>query len=624
MTASAMSPQENRVVGDVPVLTKVSDYIASFLANNGISTVFAVTGGGAMHLNDSLSFEPGLRCVFVHHEQSASMAAEGYARITERPAVVNVTAGPGVINALNGVFGAFTDSIPMIIISGQVKRETLLALNPVPGLRQLGDQEVDVIRMVSGITKYAALVSDPQSVRCELEKALYLASAGRKGPVWLDIPIDVQASKIDPDALRGYDPHTDNPVANGETLAQQCAEVLKRIREAERPSLMVGTGVRRAGALPAFRRVVHKLGIPVTTAWTAIDALPSDDAVYCGRPGTVGDRAGNFTVQNSDMLLVVGCRLNIRQISYNWASFARHAYKIFVDVDEAELRKPMILPDMPIQADARDFFEELERQIDETPARIKDHSAWLAWCKERVARYPVVRAEQRAIDGREINPYHFIDRLFEYLDADDTVVCGNGSACVVTFQAGNVKEGQSIFANSGSASMGYDLPASIGAAVALGEGRRVICLAGDGSMQMNIQELQTVVHHQYPIKIFVLNNDGYLSCRLTQGNFFKRLAGEGPTNGISFPDTVKIGQAYGIPAFRIEGADFEATLKQALATDGPVICDVILNPGQGFEPKLSARQLPDGRIVSPALEDLAPFLPPEELEQNLLIPRAEA
>lgn len=620
MTNNLVEVSKERVA--TPTQVKVSDYIASFLAEHGVQTVFCVTGGGAMHLNDSLSFHSGLDCVFVHHEQSAAMAAEGYARVSERPAVVNVTTGPGAINALNGVFGAFTDSIPMIVISGQVKRETLLAINPVNGLRQLGDQEIDAVAMVRGFTKYAVLVSDPQSIRYHLEKALYLATSGRKGPVWLDIPIDVQASKIDVESLKGFEPEAEC-VTSGETLVRKCTEVLKRLREAKRPAIMVGTGIRRAGALAAFKRVAHKLGIPVATAWTAIDVLGSDDPVYCGRPGTIGDRPGNFTVQNSDVLLVIGCRLNIRQISYNWESFAREAFKIIVDVDEAELRKPMVLPEMPVHADARAFLEELERQINADAGAVADHSDWLNWCKERVARYPVVRPEQREVNGPYVNPYHFVDCLFDQLLHDDTVVCANGSACVVTFQAAQVKDGQKIFANSGSASMGYDLPASIGAAVAL-RGERVICLAGDGSLQMNIQELQTIVHHQFPIKIFVFNNNGYLSCRLTQGNFFKRLAGEGPANGISFPDTVKIGNAYGIKPFRIEGPNFEQTLKEALAYDGPVICDVLLDPAQGFEPKLSARQLPDGRIISPALEDLAPFLPPEELEQNLFIPRAKS
>lgn len=623
MSHDVLQTLEPQGASRTPLEVKVSEYIASFLASHGVRTVFCVTGGGAMHLNDSLGFQPGLQCVFVHHEQAASMAAEGYSRVSEQPAVVNVTAGPGVINALNGVFGAYTDSIPMLIISGQVKRETLLACNPVPGLRQLGDQEVDVIRMVSGITKYAELVTDPKTIRYHLEKALHHAMSGRKGPVWLDVPIDVQASKVDPDSLVAYEPESENVHDDFSALQRHCSEVLERIRNAERPAIMVGTGVRRAGALAVFRRVIHKLRIPVTTAWTAIDAVGSDDPVYSGRPGTIGDRAGNFAVQNSDVLLIVGSRLNIRQISYNWASFAREAFKIMVDADEAELRKPMVLPEMPIHADARAFFEELERQIDADATAAGNHEKWLAWCKERVARYPVLRPEQRVSESGEINPYYFVDRLSSLLESDDVVVCANGSACVVMFQAARTQDGQAIFANSGSASMGYDLPAAIGAAVAR-EGKRVVCLAGDGSIQMNIQELQTLAHHQFPVKIFVLNNNGYLSCRLTQGNFFKRYAGEGPTNGISFPDMVKIGNAYGIKTFRAQGPDFVYTLREALAHDGPVICDVILDPAQGFEPKLSARQLPDGRIVSPALEDLAPFLPPEELKENLFIPQAES
>ncbi len=607
-----MEPDQARV--------KLSDFVAKYLAERGIDTAFVVTGGGAMHLNDSLSFQQGLSCIFAHHEQAAAMAAEGFARVTNRPALVNVTAGPGVINALNGVFGAYTDSIPMIVISGQVKRETLLACNPVPGLRQLGDQEIDVVRLVEGITKYAALVTEPESIKFHLEKAFHLATSGRPGPVWLDVPIDVQASMIAVAGLREYEPSPPDRKTQ-DHLRVPCLTVLNKLLEAKRPAILVGSGVRRAGALPVFRRVIKKLNVPVTTAWTAIDALASDDPLYCGRPGTIGDRAGNFTVQNSDALLILGSRLNIRQISYNWQSFARHAYKMMVDVDEAELRKPMILPDLPIQADARDFLEELERIIDSEGFDGSLHASWLSWCRERVRRYPVLQDRQRELSNG-VNPYYFVDRLFAHLNADEIVSCANGSACVVTFQAAQTKDGQCIFANSGSASMGYELPASIGAAVAV-PGRRVVCLAGDGSLQMNIQELQTVVHHRLPIKIFVFNNAGYLSCRLTQGNFFKRLAGEGPSNGISFPDIRKIGEAYGFTTFRAEGASLESTIVAALDAEGPVICDVVLDAAQGFEPKLSARQLPDGRIVSPALEDLAPFLTAEELRDNLLIPQME-
>lgn len=619
--ASTQSPLVSSNGDATPVTMKVSDYIASFLASAGVRHVFMLTGGGAMHLNDALGHHPDLQCVCCHHEQAASFAAEAYARVSGKVGILNVTTGPGGINALNGVFGAWTDSIPMLVLSGQVRRDTIVGLSKVPGLRQLGDQEADVISMARGITKYAQLVTDPESIRYHLEKALHMAMSGRPGPVWLDIPIDVQGARIQPDTLRRYE--TSANTFKNPALSQVCAQVLTRISDAERPVLMIGSGVRIAGALPAFERVKQKLGIPVTTAWTAIDAVDSEDPYYCGRPGTVGDRAGNFTVQNSDVLLVVGCRLAIRQLSYNWGSFARCAYKIIVDIDPAELQKPMIRPDLGIEADAKDFFEELERQIDAGEPIAGKHDAWIDWCKQRVARYPVVQSHQRSSkNGERINPYYFLERLFDHLQADDVVACGDASASVIGFQVAKVKSGQRIFTNAGCASMGYDLPAAVGAAFTRPD-RRVICLAGDGSVQLNIQELQTIAYHRLPVKLFVLNNDGYLSMRLTQSNFFKRLIGEGPRSGVSFPDMVKLGEAYGLKSMRIAGDGFEPAIDEALAYDGPVVCEVMLDPDQAYEPKLSSRQLPDGKIVSAALEDLAPFLPPEELQENLLIPRAE-
>jgi acetolactate synthase I/II/III large subunit len=603
-------------------LMKLSDYLAHYLADYGVRHVFMLTGGGAMHLNDSLGHEPRLDVICNHHEQACAMAAEGYARITGKVGVINVTTGPGGINALNGVFGAWTDSIPMLIISGQVKRETMLATYNMPGLRQIGDQEADIISMVKGITKYAVTVTEPDSIRYHLEKALYLATSGRPGPCWLDIPIDVQASQINPDLLSSYDSADDAPAYPLDQLPALCGQILDRLRAAQRPVLMVGKGVRLARALDAFEAVIRKLGIPVVTGWTALDTLPSDDPLYCGRPGDLGGRAGNFVVQNSDVLLVIGSRLGLRQVSYNWPAFARAAYKIQVDADQAELNKPTVRPDLPVWCDAALFLAELDRQIDAAGFEPQRHAAWLAWCKERLARYPAVRPEQRLIRGSYINPYHFVDRLYQQLTADDVVVCGDGTANVVTFQVATIQRGQRLFANTGDASMGYDLPAAIGAAVAHA-GRRVICLAGDGSVQLNIQELQTVAHHRWPLKLFVLNNGGYLSMRITQGNFFKRFIGEGPQSGVSFPDIVKVAQAYGLPALRIEGAEFEAQIDRALATPGAVVCEVMLDPQQQFEPKLSSRQLPDGRMVSSPLEDLYPFLEREELLSNMLIPPVE-
>ena len=596
---------------------RVAEYVARTLVDLGVRHVFMLTGGAAMFLNHALGTNPRLKIIFNQHEQACAMAAEGYARITGTPGVVNVTSGPGGINALNGVFGAWTDSIPMLILSGQVKRETYLRSYDLPGLRQLGDQEADILAIARGITKYAVTVTDPQEIRYHLEKAWYLARSGRPGPCWLDLPIDVQSSSVDEAALKGYTPPQELPPAAQEELRRNVSAALERLRRAERPVILAGTGVRLAGAVDLFNEVVHKLGIPVTTAWTH-DLIASDDPVFCGRPGTIGTRAGNFTVQNSDVLLILGSRLNIRQTGYTWKSFARAAYKIWVDIDPAELSKPTVRPDLGIQADARKFLEEMNAQIDASGWEAQQFAGWLKWCKERVARYPAVLPRHREFHVK-INPYHFVEELFEQLDVDDAVVCGNATACIVPFQAGKIRRGQRLFSNSGSASMGYDLPAAIGAAIAR-EGKRIICLAGDGSLQLNVQELQTIVHYQLPIKIFILNNNGYLSIRFSQKGFFGSTIGESPASGITFPEMTKLAKAYGLPAWKIDMPDFAPSIREALETPGPALCDVILDPEQGFEPRQSSRQLPDGRIVSSPLEDMYPFLEREELLENLLIP----
>lgn len=595
-------------------MIKLSDYIVSRLADWGVRHIFLVTGGGAMHLNDSIGKESRIRYVCNHHEQAAAIAAECYARVTGTPGVINVTTGPGGINSLNGVFGAWTDSIPMLIISGQVKRETCMAVMRTSGLRQLGDQEVDIVRMVKGITKYAVLVDDPNTIRYHLERAWHLTNAGRPGPCWLDIPVDVQSALIDDAQLRAYDASEDALHWDTTAVAHQCSEVMERINAAQRPVIMAGTGVRLAGALAEFEELARTLRIPVTTAWTH-DLIASDDELFCGRPGTIGERPGNFTVQNADALLVLGSRLNIRQVSYNWKSFARHAFKMQVDVDEAELHKPLVQPDLRIHCDLKVFLTELLRQLrqgDYSP----HHEHWLRWCRERVIRYPVVREHQRR-PGPPLNAYYFVEELSKMLADDDVVVCGDATACIVPFQVLKLKKHQRLISNSGSASMGYDLPAAVGAAVAR-DGKRVICLAGDGSLHLNVQELQTIVHHQLPIKLFVLDNGGYLSIRTTQLNFFGRRIGESATSGVSFPDFVRIGCAYGIPSVRVDCLQSMQQVWGALEQSGPTLVQVALDPKQEFEPRLKSRQLPDGSIATPALEDMYPFLEPEELASNIL------
>ena len=595
-------------------MIKLSDYVIQTLAGWWVRHIFMVSGGGAMHLNDSIGKEARITYICNHHEQAAAMAAECYARIAQVPGVVNVTTGPGGINALNGVFGAWTDSIPMLVLSGQVKRETCMATAGARGLRQLGDQEADIITMVKGITKYAVLVDDPASIRYHLERAWHLAQSGRPGPCWLDIPVDVQSAMIDVSKLRAYEPAEDALACNPSQLQQFCRTVRERVARAKRPVILAGTGVRLAGALDEFEQLIRKLRIPVATAWTH-DLIATDDELFCGRPGTIGDRAGNFAVQNADLVLILGSRLNVRQVSYNWKTFAPKAFKIQVDVDAAELDKPLVRPDLGIVSDLKVFLAELQAQLDSQSSPL-DHESWLAWCRERVARYPVVQDRQRQ-PGPPLNPYHFMEELSAMLAEDDAVICGNASACIVPFQVMKIRKGQRLISNSGSASMGYDLPAAVGAAIARG-GKRVICLAGDGSLQMNIQELQTVAYHRLPIKIFVLNNGGYLSIRSTQKNFFGRLTGESAASGVTFPDFVKVACAYGIPGVRLDRVADLPRVHEALAQPGPSLVDVVLDPEQEFEPRSRAKQLPDGKIVSPPLEDMYPFLGAEELAANTI------
>ncbi len=598
---------------------RVADYVVGRLAQHGIRHVFLVTGGGAMHLNDAFGRCKDMQYVACHHEQACAMAAESYFRMSGRLAAVNVTTGPGGTNAITGVWGAWVDSLGMVVVSGQVKFETTVASTPLP-LRQLGDQEIDIVSMVKGITKYAVMVTDPTTIRYHVERALHLATLGRPGPVWLDIPMNVQGALVDPHSLSAYDPAEDAAPPTTR-LAQQCEEALTRLRAAKRPVLMVGGGVRLSGMANQFLQLAERLGIPVVTAWNSHDLIWDDHPLYAGRPGSIGDRPGNFAVQNADFLLVLGCRLNIRQVSYAWENFARHAYKVMIDVDAAELAKPTLTIDLPVQADLRQAIPELLRQA---TGPIVAHQEYLAWCKERLRKYPTVLPQYWDTKGA-VNPYCFAQALFDVLPADELVVTGDGTACVVTFQAACIKKGQRLYTNSGCASMGYDLPAAIGACIAM-DRRRVVCLAGDGSIQLNLQELQTIVTHRLPIKVFVLNNQGYHSIRQTQHAYFPdNIVGCGTESGLGFPSFERLAAAYGIPYSQIRNHDgMRDALDKSLAIEGPAMCEVFLDLAQQFAPKLASRKLADGRMVSSSLEDLAPFLSREELKSNLLVPTHEA
>lgn len=591
---------------------KLAKFIADFFVDHGIKHMFTLTGGGAMHLNDAFGHKEGLTCVYNHHEQACAIAAEGYTRLSGELAGICVTSGPGGTNAITGVLGGWLDSIPMFVISGQVKRETTLWATDVP-LRQLGDQEFNIVDCVKTMTKYAYMVTEPQDILYHLQKALYLCKNGRPGPVWLDIPLDVQASVIDTEHLRQFSPYELESVEEPVYDSKLTSQMIEKIRAAKRPVILAGTGIRLANAHDEFIQCIEKLQIPVVTAWNAHDVLWDEHPLYCGRPGTVGTRGGNFIVQNCDLLLVLGCRMNIRMISYNYKDFARDAFKIIVDIDENELKKPTIHADMAVHADVKDVMNALTHSDYEYNSA---QDQWLQWCRYINKKYPAT-LESYYTRNEMLNPYVFTTELCKALDNDDAVITGNGSACVITFQAANIKKGQRYFTNSGCAAMGYGFPAAIGACVQR-DGKRTICIDGDGSFQMNLQELQTVVYNHLNLKIFYLNNNGYHSIRQTQTNLFEPpLVGVCDGNGLSFPDAEKIAHAYDIPFVRIDAVDgIQEKLSKVLDSNGPVFCEVVVDPTQNFEPKLSSKVMPDGKIVSPPIDDMYPFLPKEEYEKN--------
>jgi acetolactate synthase I/II/III large subunit len=594
---------------------RVADYIADWLVKNSIKHVFSVTGGGAMHLNDALGNHPKLTCIYNHHEQASAMAAEGYYKALGRLPAVCVTTGPGGTNALTGVLGAWLDSVPMIVISGQVRLECTIRSEPKLKLRQLGDQEFNILDTVKPMTKYAAMVTDPGEIKYHLEKALFLARNGRPGPVWLDIPLDIQAAPTEPARFHSYDEAEDKSELYSDLTAKKVREIIKQIEAAKRPVIIAGAGVRLAGADKQFNKLIKQLHIPVMTAWNSHDLVEDSNPLYAGRPGTVGTRGGNFVFQNADLLLVMGCRMNLRQIGYAKKEIAPRAFKIMIDIDRAELQKKTFQVDMPVQCNCAAFIDKMIHTgyRKHTPG----NDRWIQWCREINLKYSPLRDIKRKT-GR-LNPYLFFDRLYKTLPEGQITVTANGSACVISFQTAEIKKGQRLFTNSGCASMGYGLPAAIGACVASG-GKRVVCIEGDGSLQMNIQELQTVIHNNLPLRIFVINNNGYHSIRQTQANFFKsRFAGIDKTSGLSFPDLSGIAAAYGFNYYIINSEkDAGKTITRVLASKKPVICEVVVDPEQNFVPKSASKILPDGNMSSAPLHDMYPFLSDRVLKECMI------
>lgn len=590
---------------------KISDFVIETFVRFGINSAFSVTGGAAMHLNDSAGENDSLQIMYMHNEQSCAMAAEGYARIARKPALVIVTAGPGSINAFNGVFGAYTDSIPMIVVSGQARSNTQKSFFGLSDLRQLGDQEAPILNMVKEITKKTFEIS-AQMQGCEIAALLtsaYLeATSGRPGPVWIEIPVDVQAMQIEPepvDTPLGWQVH------KPDLEAERSLELLlDRLLTSKRPVLLLGSGVKISGTERQAIAFAEKFKIPVLTAWSH-DVIGSDHPLFFGRPGTIGTRPGNMILQNSDLLLVLGSRLNIRQISYNYDAFAPKAFKVQVDIDQAEFKKPFPKMDLSLGMDLRNFFESLT-QLEPKLLAIEDHNKWLIWCQSVKNQFSVKDSDYLVKDDY-INAYHFIPELIRQAPDNSILACGDATACIVPFQTAFLKSGMDMFSNSGCASMGYDLPAAIGAAVA-DINRPVICFAGDGSVMMNIQELQTLVNSNLNILLVILDNGGYLSIKQTQTNFFGRFHGSNPASGVSFPDFVQVAKAFGLPTIDLDPSNWRSDLAKVLRLQGPRVVVARLDQDQEFEPRLKSRMV-EGVIQTPSLEDMYPHLDSEELAE---------
>ena len=638
---------------------KLSKYIAKKLVKLGICHGFSVTGGGAMHLNNGLGHQEGLTMTYNHHEQACAMAAEAYARINNQIAVVCVTTGPGGSNTITGVLGGWLDSIPMFILSGQVRYDWTARYSNT-GIRAMGDQEFDICKSIECMTKYSEMVIEPMRIRYLIEKCMYLAMNGRPGPVWLDIPLDVQGAFIEEDELIGFDKEkyeagedgwayespyktdlddktkldlSDMPKPLSDKVLK---EIVEKIKNSKRPVFNAGNGIRIGNAHKEFLELADLLNIPVVVGWNSEDCMWVDHPLYAGRPGNFGDRPGNFTVQNSDLVLSVGSRLSLRQVGFNCQGWAREAFTIVNDIDGEELKKPTVHIDIPVHADCKvfmrqliDFLKKEKTPVFEGGNGLYDMS-WTETVKYWLKKYPVCKDEfLQNDDSKKANVYAFIKYIGDSAKENQITVVGNGSACVVGGHSYIIKKGQRFISNSAVASMGYDLPAAIGAYMANLDGKRydkeLILITGDGSIQMNLQELQTIVHHRMNIKIFLINNEGYHSIRQTQLRYFEDepLVGIGPDSGdLSFPDMGKIANAYGITYFCAKtNSELEDAIAKTFKAVGPVICEAYVTKEQNFEPKSSGKQLADGRMVSPPLEDLTPFLSDEEMEENMIIPR---
>lgn len=589
---------------------KLSDFVMQFLVQKDIRTVFLVSGGGIMHLVDSIGKNPDIHYYCNYHEQACAHSAEVYSRVTGKVGACLVTTGPGGTNALSGVASAWVDSIPVLVLSGQVRQDLIADYTKI---RQKGPQEGNVVAMAQPVTKYAVTLLDPQKVRYELEKALYLAVSGRPGPVWLDFPLDVQGAEIDETTLEAFVPPTEE-VASG-WLEEQARQFLQLAREARRPLFLLGNGIHIAHAETLLRELLERMPFPVVLPNCAKDLVPESHPRYMGVFGTAGQRRANFAVQNADCVFFLASGINVTKAGFNYKGFAPKAKKILVDIDEGQLYHQAIQPDFAVQADVYAFLGELLRQIEADQLQFSPSPKWLMACTRWRERYPIIMDEFYQ-DKEHVNSYVFVDKLSDLLSSDDIVVAGNGIDEVSYWQAFKVKPGQRTMISGNWGPMGWDLPAAVGACI--GGGRRTICLSGDGSSQWNVQELLTIKHYRLPVKIFIFNNQGYTNIRLTQANFFGRFVGADEASGVSNPDFAHLAAAYGLAYSQITtNAEIEDGIKRVLQIEGPALCELNIAVEQGITPKASAFRREDGTLESRPLEDMAPFLPREEIWENM-------
>ncbi len=592
---------------------KVSDFVIKHIESLGVSHLFMLPGGGCMHLVDSVGRSQKIKPVCCLHEQSAAIAADGYAQYKNGLGVALVTTGPGGTNAITGVAASWIDSTQVLIISGQVKRSDLMKGK---GLRQMGVQEVDIVSMVKPITKYAVTVMDPHKIRYYLEKALFIAKNGRPGPVWLDIPLDVQGAEIK-ENIKSFKPDDKYSSNKSDDLNEKVERTIELLNNSQRPVILAGRGIRMANAVEVFNEIVNILGIPVLTTWRFADGIEESHPLFFGRPGSIASRYANFIQQNSDFILVLGARLDLPQVGYDYKNFAKNAKKVVVDIEDNEIKKINTQIDVSFNGDVGDFLScllSMKKKIKKV-----DRSFWLKKCSEWKEKYPVILREYYKT-SKYINTYVFIDVLSDLLTNDDNIVPdSSGSASEITYQAFKIKKGQRLINSPGLGSMGFGIPQSIG--VCLASGRRTICITGDGALQHNIQELETIKRHNLPIKIFVLNNNGYSAIRNTHRRFFEgRLVCCDPSSGLTLPDTLKIGQAYGFKTYKIlNGENLKENIKQVLESEGPVVCELIIDPELQIAPRIMSKKLPDGSMVSGALEDMWPFLDRDDLKNSLII-----